>query len=291
MRLLWMTHASLHPFQLVESCSRCQSRTPWILNIFPLPKKKEYFIRKHNSYCITLSKYRHRQQKASALSRRATDTPSMIGTSTYDYVFIRACIVGLHTIAPLSILYCLVLILYYGFRPAICHRIPLPLEIWAIAEAAFYVLVHVWYRKQLQSEAIHPPARSRQERKELVERCNANVPDPEEYLQKWFLGARAEDIKRDNVKEFMLWAFFNRGGPPGEDDEELEEYVAVTENLLGREIEGGRGSAQCLRLTLDQVNMLHRSIIWYFVRLEPPLRPSGTLWLTNFGSVWASSTF
>jgi hypothetical protein len=79
------------------------------------------------------------------------------------------------------------------------------------------------------------------------------------------LGASAETIKRANLKEFFLWAFFNRGGLPGEDDEELEEYVAGTERLLGREIEAGRGSATCLRLTLDPANMLHRSLLWYWV--------------------------
>jgi len=55
------------------------------------------------------------------------------------------------------------------------------------------------------------------------------------------------------------------GWPPGNDDEELEEYVVATEKLLGRPIQQGRGDATCLRLTLDRVEMLHRSLIWYFV--------------------------
>jgi hypothetical protein len=84
------------------------------------------------------------------------------------------------------------------------------------------------------------------------------------------LGAPAETIKRENLKDFFLWGFFNRGGSPGEDDEELEEYITATEKLLGREIEEGRGSAVCLRLTLDPVNMLHRSLLWYSVSLPLP---------------------
>lgn len=67
------------------------------------------------------------------------------------------------------------------------------------------------------------------------------------------------------MKDFFLWAFFNRDGPPGDDDEELEEYVFAMEKLLGQPIEAGRGNAKCLRLTLDKVNMLHRSLIWYLV--------------------------
>ena len=68
------------------------------------------------------------------------------------------------------------------------------------------------------------------------------------------------------MKEFFLWAFFNRGGTPGEDEDELDEYIDATEKLLGRPIEEGRGKALCLRLTLDRVSMLHRSLIWYTVR-------------------------
>jgi hypothetical protein len=142
---------------------------------------------------------------------------------------------------------------------------PLPFKLWALIEVIFYIFVNVIYREKLQYEALHPPAPSRNKRKELFELCNSNIPDPEAYLWKWFLGASANEIRRDNVKEFFLWAFFNRDGPPGEDDEELEEYVVATEILLGRKIEEGRGNAVCLRLTIDDVNIYHRSILWYFV--------------------------
>ncbi|KAI9732704.1 MAG: hypothetical protein M1818_007438 [Claussenomyces sp. TS43310] len=110
---------------------------------------------------------------------------------------------------------------------------------------------------------MHPPPMDRAERKELFQMCNENIPDHEMYLKKWFLGARLEDIKRENVKEFFLWAFFDREGPPGADDEELEEFVAATEERLGRKIEPGRGNAKCLRLTLDGVDTLPRSLVWY----------------------------
>ena len=194
----------------------------------------------------------------------------MIGTSTYEYLFIRTCIIGLHHVAHLSISYCFVQILQYALRPILSYRIPLVLEFWAAAETIFYIVVHLCYRQYLQSEAKHPPTLSRQGRRELFALCYQNIPDPEAYWRKWFLGAPTETIKRENLKEFFLWGFFNRGGSPGEDDdEELEEYIAATEKLLGREIEEGRGSAVCLRLTLDPANMLPRSILWYSVSLLP----------------------
>ncbi|KAH8752662.1 hypothetical protein BGZ57DRAFT_362148 [Hyaloscypha finlandica] len=186
----------------------------------------------------------------------------MIGTSNLEYYFIISCIVGLHYLAPICLLYCVFVISLYGFKAA-TYRFPLLIESVAVAESLFYLLVFLPYRFHLQKEAAHPPAPTREERQDLFQLCNANIRDPEAYLRKWFLGADLRDIKRENVKDFFLWAFFNRGGPPGDDNEELEEYVGATEKLLGRPIEAGRGSAQCLRLTLDKVGMLHRSLTWY----------------------------
>lgn len=87
----------------------------------------------------------------------------------------------------------------------------------------------------------------------------------ESYLRMWFLGAELKDIKQDNLKEFFLWAFFNRGGEPGDDEEELEEYIAATEAALGMKFGPGKGKARPLRTTIDKVHMLHRSLSWYCV--------------------------
>lgn len=188
----------------------------------------------------------------------------MIGTSRAEYWFIRLCILGLHWIAPICILYCILVVSLYGFK-ATKYRFPLLVETGAIIETLFYLCVYVPYRRHLQREAIHPPAPTRAERAVLYQLCNDNISDPEAYLRNWFLGADSRDIKRENVKEFFLWAFFNRGGPPGEDEEELEEYTVSLEKLLGRPIPEGRGNARPLRLTIDSVDMLHRSLIWYLV--------------------------
>ncbi|MCJ1358971.1 MAG: hypothetical protein MMC33_008971 [Icmadophila ericetorum] len=76
--------------------------------------------------------------------------------------------------------------------------------------------------------------------------------------------APIEEIKRDNVKEFFTWAFLNKASWGPEDEEELNFYVEETEKVLGRKIEEGRGKAVALRLTLDDVVMLQRSLTWYF---------------------------
>ncbi|TVY73197.1 hypothetical protein LSUE1_G004737 [Lachnellula suecica] len=177
----------------------------------------------------------------------------MIGTSRLELYFIRFCIIGLHYLAPLAILYCVLNIILYGFKAA-TYRVPLVIESIAIAETLFFLCVYLPYSIYLQREAVHPPAPTREERAELFRLC---------LFAEVVSRAPLEEIRRENVKEFFLWAFFNRGGPPGEDDEELEEYVSATEKLLGKPIEEGTGNAKCLRLTLDRVDMLHRSLVWY----------------------------
>ena len=191
----------------------------------------------------------------------------MIGTSTFDLLQIRFAIFSLRYVGPLGVLFCTANVALHGFKAAL-SPIPLVIGTIAIAETLFYPLVYLPYRAYLQRDAVHPPTLSKAERKELFARCNSNIPDAEAYLNKWFLGAPKEQIKRENLKDFFLWAFFNRGGPPGEDNNELEGYITQTEELLGREIPPGRGNAECLRLTLDKVEMRHRTLIWYLVSLR-----------------------
>ena len=68
------------------------------------------------------------------------------------------------------------------------------------------------------------------------------------------------------MKEFFCWAFLDKHAYGLLEDEELEEYADKMEKLLGRKLPPGRGKAVPLRLTMDKVKMLHRSILWYLVR-------------------------
>lgn len=186
----------------------------------------------------------------------------MIGISAWDYVFIRTCILVLHLVAPLSVLYSLVSWLLH-----LPFHIPRVLEIWLALEAVFYLLVYLPRRTYLQAVVAHP-AGGRDDRRRLFWRCHINIPDPERYLKRWFRDAPTAEIKRENVKDFFRWAFLHSGEPDPAYDEELEEYVEEMEKLLGRKLEPGLGNAQSLRLTLDKVEMLHRSLTWYLVRFH-----------------------
>lgn len=195
----------------------------------------------------------------------------MIGTSIKDYLFISFWIIVLHWIAPLCVLYSI-----SSLFIAPPFHVPRILQTWAILETAFYFLVYHPRRIYLQRAATHPPTISREDRAQLFQRCHENIPDPERYLAKWFKDAPKEEIKWENVKDFFRWAFLNTGEVDREYDEELEGFVKETETLLQRKIEPGRGNAQCLRLTLDKVEMLHRSLTWYGVSVSACKMP-GTL--------------
>ncbi|KAM9874273.1 alpha beta hydrolase fold family [Verticillium dahliae] len=183
---------------------------------------------------------------------------AMVGTSIWDYVLIRTSIFLLSLIAPLSTLYSLARVLFPLPLP-----FPVGLEVWLALEAVFYLVFYLPRRAYLQRAAVHPPTACREDRRRLFRECNNNVPDPERYLTKWFQDAPLSEIKRENMKEFFRWAFLNTGDVDPAHDEELEEYVGEMEKLLGRKLEPGHGNAKCLRLTLDKVEMLHRSLTWY----------------------------
>lgn len=184
----------------------------------------------------------------------------MVGTSLWDYIFIRGCVIALHLVAPLSTTY-----LASSWVIDLPFRLPRSLEIWLGLETAFYLLVFFPLRAHLQTPATHPATVSREDRRKLFWRCHDNIPDAERYIRKWFLDAPPEEIKRENVKQFFRWAFLNTADPDPKYDDELEEYTAKMEKMLGRTLEPGMGKAKCLRLSLDPVQMLHRSLTWYFV--------------------------
>lgn len=138
-----------------------------------------------------------------------------------------------------------------------------------MSEAAFFTIIFLPHTYHLQRPAIHPELPSREKRQELFERCHTTLEDPEKYLSQWFLGAKRENIKRENLKEFIRWAFLNTEQVKKEDKDEVEGYVRAIEKLLGRDLPPGKGSAKSLRLTLDKVDFLHRSLLWYLVGHQP----------------------
>ncbi|KAK9428104.1 hypothetical protein V1505DRAFT_316403 [Lipomyces doorenjongii] len=184
----------------------------------------------------------------------------MRDNSRFDYFFVRFWIIVLSSIAPLSISYCVLVL--YGVPDT--YRAPQILEIWAIAETTFYFFTLFFRAYYIQSPAIHPPLPSREKRLELFILCEESISDHKQYISKWFMDTPITDIRKENMKDFLRWAFLNSATPDSEYDEELEEYVTILEGRLNLKFPPGRAdNVKSLRLTVDKVKALHRSLVWY----------------------------
>lgn len=184
----------------------------------------------------------------------------MIGTSTAEYVWVRTWALILHSIAPICVVSCILI----TFLP-LPFTLPNIVKYWVFVETAFFLLTYAYQKYYLQRPALHPPLPSREERDKLFDLCLESVQDHRKYVSGWFFGAPLADIKLDNMKEFLRWAFFNTDIHDPSYDEEMEGYVKKIETEIGMTFAPGRSDVKCLRLTLDKVDALHRSVTWYAV--------------------------
>lgn len=193
----------------------------------------------------------------------------MLGTSFVEWTMIRLCIL-LFRYTPLlyvgTIAFLVLAYRDYTFQTTVVRTFTAVLCL----EGLFYVFVYRPQLARLKRTARHPLPSTSEERRELFDRCLISVDSPEEYLKWWFLGADQDEIRRENVREFILWAFFERGDDFGEEDseateEELEEYIHLLEKQLGRRFENGWGKAESLRLTLDEIHTTYRGMLWYAI--------------------------
>lgn len=128
----------------------------------------------------------------------------MIGISAAEYLFIRICILFLHNIAPVSILYCTLLLITRIFHlPISLERMPYSIQIWLTAEAIVFTAFFIPLRYALDNSTICHTSLPAECREKLFKCCNTNVPNLEKYLTRWLLVSEAEYIKRDDVKDFI----------------------------------------------------------------------------------------
>lgn len=188
-----------------------------------------------------------------------------------EYLRIRGTVLMFQSIAPLALLYTSLRLLHNLLpKPLDTLELPWPIAYWLFAEATTCIFLFLPYKHTIyQRAATHPPALPRAERQKLFTKCWGTVEDPEKHLKGWFQGAAREDIKRENLKQFIHWAFFNCEQVPPEDEEEVEGYVVQVEEHLGRKVPEGKAKAVSLRTSLDEVRCSYRSLFWYLVCIIP----------------------
>jgi pimeloyl-ACP methyl ester carboxylesterase len=178
------------------------------------------------------------------------------------HYFIRASIVLLRSIAPISG----VIVAYFAWTSS-WPRTPFELVVfgYAFAEVFFFVCVYLPLCGYLQWPSTHPEPLSEERRHTLLNRIAENIPDPDSYLQKWFLDSPVDEIKSENMKEFERWAFWGTADPDMVSEEDLAHSHEIIEKQFGRKFEEGRGNAKSMRVTLDDIKFLHRPLIWYVI--------------------------
>jgi hypothetical protein len=124
-----------------------------------------------------------------------------------------------------------------------------------------------------------------------VGKCLACIKNMDRYLSGWFHGAALGDIYKDNLGEFLAWAFLDRDQLPtrgSAEAQEVEEYVRWFEEALGRELpQGYNKNVSSLRLTLDPVKMTPRSLAWYCVSWSPWRADERADFFLGGGRLWA----
>lgn len=208
----------------------------------------------------------------------------MIGNSPAEYVFIRTSVFCLHYF-PLLVILALVLLLMVDHN---ARNLILVLQIVAVAEAIFYVLIYLPRYHLFQRPTKHLYTSSREERRKLLQKSLENIGDSEHYLSRWFLNAPLTSIRRENVKDFYCWAFFNKFSWNTDEDEELEEYTDKLDQVLVHKLQPGRGPAMPIRLTLEPVKIQYRPLFWYMVSDFGNLIISADIWRSSRLLIYSS---
>ena len=288
--MIWIIQLDYHMSTCCwgEVVARYAIRCAWYPNQNPELESAQGFAKTSKGPKSTFGK-RFRNESSDSFRPHSLPPPSaMISDSIVAYIWVVSWATILHLVGPLCTLSCVLSV----FLP-IFTALPKFVKLWALAESGFYVWTILYQKHHLQRPAQHPARRSRDERGELFQRCQESTQDHARYIERWFLGNPLATIKSDNIKEFFHWAFFDSAVSEPEHEDEVDEYVMRLEEELGHKFEKGRSDVRCIRLTLDEVGALHRSLAWYGVSQNHPVPVNAwpVLLMVYWHSAFLSLTF
>ncbi|KAI1879033.1 hypothetical protein JX265_003210 [Neoarthrinium moseri] len=156
-----------------------------------------------------------------------------------------------------------VVALFVGNIPAISHPFSITVEVYGAIEILWYFIWFLPFKAYLQRPGLSMIPTTRAQRKALIERLLNHVPNVRLFIRKWFNDAHLDEVYRDDVKDWLLWALWGVISDTDIDPDELEEYVCEAESRSGLTLPRGRAGARPMRLSLDPVKMIHRSLLWY----------------------------
>lgn len=155
------------------------------------------------------------------------------------------------------------LALFIGGVPAITHPFSIAVEAYGALEILWYLLWFLPFKAYLQRPGMRVTPTTRAQRKQLIEQLLDQVPDIKLFMRKWFNQAHLDEIYRDDVRDWLIWALWGQDNSEGIDEDELDEYISLAESKAEYTLDKGKGGAKPIRLNLDPVRMIHRSLLWY----------------------------
>ncbi|KAK6849369.1 hypothetical protein PG995_013202 [Apiospora arundinis] len=150
-------------------------------------------------------------------------------------------------------------------RAGIAHPISIAIEAYGAAEILWYFVWFLPFKARLQRPGMPMAPMTRAQRRKLIAKILQTVPDMRLFMRQWFGHAHLDQIYRDNVKDWLAWALFATEGHKLSREEwtELDEYADDAQEKAGLELPQGRADAMPMRLSLDPVQMMHRSLAWF----------------------------
>ncbi|KAK4172081.1 hypothetical protein QBC36DRAFT_338695 [Triangularia setosa] len=225
----------------------------------------------------------------------------MISHSLINLIFIRIAIFLLEYALFIELSLLILISLRFGLYPISGSTTAITIKTLILTlctlEVSLLILLYLPHKTRLlKTEAIHPsPPLTQPQRQALFQQCAANIPEWNRYLKLWFLNAPLGEIKRQNIRDFILWGFFDSSSSSeplsSEIETEIESYISHLEALSNRQFPPGRGSSTiALRLTFDPIETRYRSVVWYLLICAIDAYTHFTLWRHNFSHHRPSSS-
>lgn len=188
----------------------------------------------------------------------------MLKDSATSRFLIRLSIYALRAIAPVGILYTLLRLYQIIYYPTSKVSPQVVADCWLIPEALFYLCIYLPRRALINRPASqYNPTPTPKDRREVLIRTWDATPDPRRYVSLYFHNAPIDALRRDDIRDWLLWRLWNKRTTAGVNLEEIEEYLTYTENVLEHQFPEGRSQYRPLAVTLEPVQMRHRPLLWY----------------------------
>jgi len=164
--------------------------------------------------------------------------------------------------------------------PSIYTFSSIVITIWMIIETIFFpYYIYMFNKLQSINHNLNHKGSTKENRKKLVTNCfnalvdaSSSQQESSIYIRKvlegYFLDIPMEKIGRDNLAEWMSWAFFGKDFKTLSNDEREEnyEYVSFAENLMMIKLSDGYiSNLKAARLTLDPLFATQRPFFFYLV--------------------------